>query len=84
MPMVTRARRRVGRAITWMAALLWTPAAAVACPNCALGRQVRAEVFSADSLRLGWRGFLPLLILAALAPAAHRLGRPKRRGVRGG
>jgi hypothetical protein len=49
-----------------------------ACPDCALGREVRARVLSESFwVRLGVAA-LPLLLLAAIAVVLYRIGLDRR------
>lgn len=57
-----------------IACVLSAPTAALACPSCALGRDVNAVVFGGDWGITLLLVISPLLIMGALAALLHRVG----------
>ena len=55
--------------------LLATPAAA--CPNCAVGKQARSEVWNDDFGRNLFVALLPFLVIGAICVRAERIGRTR-------
>jgi uncharacterized membrane protein len=71
-------RVRPGLVVAGVLAGLWgvgLASPALACPDCALGRQVRAEVLGPGSLTFAGQVVLPMMILAGVVAGVHRIGR---------
>ncbi len=64
--------------------LVWgLPDVARACPNCRLGRDVRAAFFDENFLGRLFVVALPLLLVTLVGVALFRLGRPRGASVKG-
>jgi hypothetical protein len=65
-----------------LASLLGVGAPAAACPDCAVGREARREVWSDGFVPNLILATTPLAIVVAVSAAANRIGRPKRKDGR--
>ena len=64
-------------AVLSMGATLSLAAPAAACPNCAVGRQARNEVWSDDFGRNMVVALLPFIVIGAICVRADRVGRAR-------
>lgn len=84
-PLTLRMRRRASplaeRArltVTSLVFVIITAAPAAACPDCAEGRQARADVYGADFTRQLMILLVPFLLIGAVCSRVERIGRPSR------
>lgn len=84
-PLTRRLRRRAwplaGRArvaVTSLVFVIITAVPAAACPDCAEGRQARADVYGADFTRQLMILLVPFLLIGAVCSRVERIGKRSR------